>query len=143
MRTQSWTASSYRWAEVGPSLLYAMQATAAPTRRDAGGRSAGLTVFAAHDVPSTFGTVDQPGRTRTPIAGPKLVGGESQARQQDLLHRARAEDVLHWQQHQRPISAETLRKQLHVGTGMARRLVTQLRTETHVALDGLGEPASA
>jgi threonine dehydrogenase-like Zn-dependent dehydrogenase len=28
--------------------------------------------------------------------------------EQDLLHRARAEDVLHWQHYHRPISAETL-----------------------------------
>ncbi|MCM3920135.1 hypothetical protein ND748_00290 [Frankia sp. AiPs1] len=131
------------WAEVGPGLLYAMQATAVPTRRDAGERSAGLAVSAAQDVPSASGTIDQPRQPGTPIAGGKSVGGDGEARQQDLLHRARAEDVLHWQQHQRPISAETLRKRVHVGTGTARRLVTQLRTETHVALDGLGEPASA
>jgi hypothetical protein len=64
-----------------------------------------------------------------------------EARRQDLLHRARAEDVLHWQQHQRPISAETLRKRLEVGTGTARGLVTQLRTDTHIALDDQVDPA--
>ncbi|WP_239395511.1 hypothetical protein [Frankia sp. CiP3] len=51
----------------------------------------------------------------------------SDARMQDLLHRARAEHVLHWQQHQRPISADTLRKCLHIGTGSTRSLVAQLR----------------
>jgi hypothetical protein len=66
--------------------------------------------------------------------------GDSEARRQDLLHRARAEDVLHWQQHQRPISADNLRKRLHVATGTARGLVTQLRSDTHVALNGMGEP---
>ncbi|CAO5226506.1 hypothetical protein FAGKG844_1000007 [Frankia sp. AgKG'84/4] len=65
-----------------------------------------------------------------------------EARNQDLLHRARAEDVLHWRQHQRPISAETLRKRLEVGTSTARGLVTQLRTDTHTALDGQADPAS-
>ena len=54
---------------------------------------------------------------------------------QDLLHRARAEDVLHWQQHQRPISAETLRKRLRVGTPTARGLVTQLRCDTHSQIE--------
>jgi len=43
--------------------------------------------------------------------------------------------VLHWQQHQRPICAETLRKRLEISTGTARDLVTQLRTDTHTALD--------
>ena len=59
--------------------------------------------------------------------------------------RARAEDVLHWQQHQRPISAENLRKRLHVGADTARGLVTQLRSDTHNALDGQADltgPAS-
>jgi hypothetical protein len=54
---------------------------------------------------------------------------------QDLLHRARAEDVLHWQQLQRPISAENLRKRLAVGASTARSLVTQLRSDTNGALD--------
>jgi hypothetical protein len=43
---------------------------------------------------------------------------------------------LHWQQHQRPISAETLRKRLHVGAGTARRLAAQLRSDMHVTLGG-------
>ncbi len=62
--------------------------------------------------------------------------GRSNAREQDLLHRARAEDVLHWQQHQRPISAETLRKRLHVGAPTARKLVAQLRSDTHTQIEG-------
>ncbi|MBL7489681.1 hypothetical protein I6A60_23035 [Frankia sp. AgB1.9] len=33
---------------------------------------------------------------------------DAEAREQDLFHRARAEDVLHWQQYHRPISAESL-----------------------------------
>jgi len=63
--------------------------------------------------------------------------GESdwEAREQDLFHRARAEDVLHWQQYHRPISAETLAKRLHVGSRKARRLVTRLRSATHGTLD--------
>ncbi|CAJ63626.1 hypothetical protein FRAAL4985 [Frankia alni ACN14a] len=66
-------------------------------------------------------------------AGPRREG--SGAREQDTLQRARAEDVLHWQQHQRPISAETLRKRLHVGAGTARKLVTRLRGDTHITLN--------
>ncbi|SNQ47616.1 hypothetical protein FRACA_20012 [Frankia canadensis] len=47
----------------------------------------------------------------------------------------RAEDVLHWQHRQRPISAETLRKRLHVGADTARGLVAQIRSDTHPTLD--------
>jgi len=39
------------------------------------------------------------------------------------------EDREHWQTYRRPISAETLRKRLHVGATTARALVSILRTE--------------
>ncbi len=74
-------------------------------------------------------------RGAIPADDPASREADSEARRQDLLHRARAEDVLHWQQHQRPISAETLRKRLHVAAGTARGLVTQLRNDAHVAHD--------
>lgn len=64
---------------------------------------------------------------------------DKKAREQDLLHRARAEDVLHWQHQQRPISADTLRKRLHVGAPTARRLVAQLRSDTHIQIEGAGD----
>ncbi|WP_369809373.1 hypothetical protein [Frankia sp. QA3] len=57
-----------------------------------------------------------------------------------MLHRARAEDVLHWQQHQRPISAETLRKRLRVDAGTARGLVTQLRSDIHAQIEDTARP---
>lgn len=130
------------WAEVGPGLLHAIQAAAAGHR------------------PIESRTTDSPpppGVTRrrsTPASAVQLrqnrtTSGDSlsreaarEARRQDLLHRARAEDVLHWQELQRPISAETLRKRLGVGTGTARGLVTHLRSETHTALDGQVDPAA-
>lgn len=61
---------------------------------------------------------------------------DKKAREQDLLHRARAEDVLHWQHHQRPISADTLRKRLHVGAPTTLKLVAQLRSATHTRIEG-------
>jgi len=64
---------------------------------------------------------------------------DKNAREQDLLHRARAEDVLHWQHQQRPISADTLRKRLHVGAPTARRLVAQLRSDTHTQIESAGD----
>lgn len=33
----------------------------------------------------------------------------------DLLERARREDARHWEEHRRPISADTLRKRLRIG----------------------------
>jgi len=40
--------------------------------------------------------------------------------------------VLHWQHHHRPISAETLRKRMRVGSPTARQLVTQLRRDMDI-----------
>jgi hypothetical protein len=126
------------WSEVAPDLLYAMRAPA-PRQN--------LPATPAADSPPLA-----PANRREPAAepigdgttaeGPLSREAAREARRQDLLHRARAEDVLHWQQHQRPISAETLRKRLAIGTGTARSLVTQLRTGTYTALDGYTDPAT-
>ncbi len=129
------------WAEVGPSMLHAMQATAADRHP--------AESWASDSAPPT-------GTPRQQLASASAVGvmpdettvvglsreAAREARRQDLLHRARAEDVLHWQEHQRPIAAETLRRRLAVGTGTARSLVTQLRADTHTALDGRANPAA-
>lgn len=64
-------------------------------------------------------------RHRVPVAS--RSGGAT--RRLKMLEWARREDAEHWQTHSRPISAETLRKRLHVGATTARALVTQLRAE--------------
>lgn len=123
------------WAEAGPGLLQAIQATS------------------QHPIIRPATKSDYP-RASAPAVAQASEGGrrpaeatsrqaEREARQQDLLHRARAEDVLHWQLFHRPISAETLRKQLHIGTGTARALVTQIRRDTGAAVDGQSSPPSA
>ncbi|ONH22294.1 hypothetical protein [Pseudofrankia asymbiotica] len=135
------------WAEVGPDLIQATQTTRASTPPPAPPATA--------DPYSTV--IDQPAEPRqAPETKQTEARPDSQippriepgAREQDLLHRARAEDVLHWQHHQRPISAETLRKRLHIGATPARELVTQLRTDTHTKIEGgagppAGEPEQA
>lgn len=45
-----------------------------------------------------------------------------------LLERARVLDTRHRQHHQRPVSSETLRKELHVGARRARQLAAFVRT---------------
>ena len=47
----------------------------------------------------------------------------------DLIDRARCEDARHWATHRRPISAETLRKNLRIGAARSRMLVSIVRTE--------------
>jgi hypothetical protein len=45
----------------------------------------------------------------------------------DLIDRARREDARHWATHQRPISAETLRKNLHISAARSRTLMSIIR----------------
>lgn len=116
------------WSEVGPSLLQAMQATSrwprqrGPRSPHAAYRRSRVWTCAAADT-----VVGQAVEEGEPTAGASSRDDEPAARTQDLLHRTRAEDVLHWQQYQRPISAETLRKRLRIGAGTARSLVMQPR----------------
>jgi hypothetical protein len=123
------------WAEVGPGLIQAMQATGASAPLPASQTADDSYESMVMDQPAVPAQARQGVRAGAPSAGAAPHRNGSGGREQDLLHRARAEDVLHWQQHQRPISAETLRKRLRVGAGTARRLVTQLRSDTHVTLD--------
>jgi hypothetical protein len=51
----------------------------------------------------------------------------SRAPEDILLSRARQEDARHWQETHRPISAETLRRRLHIGAARSRSLVADLR----------------
>jgi len=129
------------WAEVGPDLIHAMQTTGPSTYPPAPPTA---------DDPYASTVIDQPAKPTQAlearrIGAPSTSGtpprNEPAAREQDLLHRARAEDVLHWQHHQRPISAETLRKRLHIGAPVARKLVTQLRTDTHTKIESGAGPA--
>lgn len=74
------------WAEVAPDLLQAMQTINADASRS--GSSTFLTSSGAAER-------DRPGPSTHRSDGLGMQPRE--AREQDLLHRARAEDVLHWQ----------------------------------------------
>ncbi|MCX5562025.1 SpdA protein [Streptomyces sp. NBC_00038] len=95
------------WAEVGPGLLQAISSI--QSRDDA--------------CPTRFAT------------GPHLNEPAEHAEtdieptHHDLLQRARREDTRHRELHQRPISAETLRKQLHIGAAKSRMLVAVIRND--------------
>ncbi len=131
------------WAEVGPGLLQAMQTSAVSASPPAAQAAGDLSESILADHPAVPPLARQRRGVGTPSAEVMPHGNGSGARHQDLLHRARAEDVLHWQLHHRPISAETLRKRLHVGAGTARSLVAQLRSDTRATFDtSAQEPAA-
>jgi hypothetical protein len=48
----------------------------------------------------------------------------------DLLERARKANTRHWDEHRRPISADTLRRKLRIGAARSRLLVAIIRTDS-------------
>ncbi|MDS0137560.1 hypothetical protein H5970_05080 [Amycolatopsis sp. CM201R] len=113
------------WAEVGPGLLRGLQVAGAradvPTEcgreMAAAGNEQGMPV--QHHV-------DSPRQT-TPEPRLVAIGNE--------LERARALNAAHWTRHKRPISADTLRRELRIGATKARRLCAVLRKELAEACD--------
>ncbi|MFE2423477.1 SpdA protein [Streptomyces hokutonensis] len=96
------------WAEVGPGLLQAI-----------GG-------IRADDVTTLpRGNFGRTGERLYGVPVAEFVSWDDAT--DDLLDRARVEDARHWQTHRRPISAETLRKCLHIGAARSRSLVAVLR----------------
>jgi len=70
------------------------------------------------------GSTLQNGHSRTPEdAADRSVPAADNS---DLLDRARQEDSRHWADYQRPISAETLRKNLRIGAARSRMLVAMV-----------------
>jgi hypothetical protein len=118
------------WAEVGPGLLQAMS-----TSHHEG------EVVESGGERSTFDcgsetTVQGESAHFPPPADPLVktefddLGGRHDGHwviDNDLLERARLEDVRHWAECRRPISADSLRKRLGVGASRARLLVSEIR----------------
>lgn len=117
------------WAEVGPGLLQSMAAScrreAVPEARlPAFGADGGSRVQDERDVHENIELVAEIGSVAsdrpTAASDAPMIEG-------DLLERARQEDARHWAEYRRPISAETLRKRLHVGAARSRMLVSMVR----------------
>jgi hypothetical protein len=114
------------WAEVGPGFLRAINTQ--------GGEAA----TSEDDHPASVGVTPMTGTGEAvPVAPPKRRPvakghGPTTARiPGDLVARARQEDAAHRTAHQRPISADTLRRRLGIGAARSRRLVALVRAEVH------------
>jgi hypothetical protein len=110
------------WAEVGPGLLQAIAATRRQPSAENDSQPAGVgTVDAATDVVLATGPRYSEARAGEVTDRLVQVGADGD------LERARREDADHWAAHQRPISAETLRKNLRIGAARSRMLVSIIR----------------
>ncbi|WP_347177120.1 hypothetical protein [Parafrankia sp. EAN1pec] len=128
------------WSHIGPELLQALQGTATSGEQASTSALRNQTLDAAGHAgqsdPSAPG-YSMP-RPRKAAQG-RHHEQQWRASEQTLLEQARVEDALHWRTHRRPISAETLRKRLHIGARTARRLVVQLRTDSRPRFDSAAE----
>jgi hypothetical protein len=110
------------WADVGPGLLQAIGGPGEVPRSSAasqGSPVAGRQVDVGSCRPVEGGRRALSVGTRVSVP----IG----ALRDDLLERAREADTEHRAVHQRPISAESLRKELRVGAHRSRALVAELR----------------
>ena len=104
------------WAEVGPGLLAAIT-------------TARTTVPSVHSEPAGLDLNDHSAHQFPPAEGDNVKHLEPGRTRHELLDQARREDLDHWHEYQRPISAETLRRRLRVGARTSRDLVAIMRSE--------------
>lgn len=109
------------WAEVGPSFLQAIGASS--SLEGAGVRSGSA---AEQNTEQGEGLSDQGSMS---ASGARARVGARGRRLEERLEEARQEDAAHRAAHQKPISAETLRVRLGIGTAPARQLVKIVRAE--------------
>jgi len=113
------------WAEVGPGVLRDMVTITRPPTHQHETRT--VNVGADHRFlrPAVVG----PGGAEHPAAATDR--SEPVVVERDLIEQARRENAHHWAVHQRPISAETLRRNLRIGSARSRALISMIRTERH------------
>ncbi|WP_410655248.1 hypothetical protein [Amycolatopsis sp. lyj-112] len=110
------------WAEAGPGLLRALSA--------ANTELGSVQLSTSSSAEPKGGGVEQAARYSTlSDERVRVVSRRIADLDGELVERARRADVEHWRRHQRPISAETLRKQLRVGARTSRALVAVVRPE--------------
>jgi hypothetical protein len=113
------------WADVGPGLLQAIGGPGEVPQSGAASHGSPVAVRRQVDVGSCSALE---GGRRERSAGTRVSVPVGHLRD-DLLERAREADAEHRVVHQRPISAESLRKLLHVGAHRSRALVAELRRD--------------
>src|SRR6266496_113596 len=117
------------WAEVGPDLLRALTTASRPAEAAPDGMRP--TQAARSDEPSAIGhTPPEPTGDARPEGADKQSHRPASKLVDDvLLELARHEDADHWNEHRRPISADTLRRKLRIGAARSRLLVAIIRAD--------------
>jgi hypothetical protein len=121
------------WAEVGPDLLSALTITRQPGDATLGDAKPVQAAFADELNAVEQATLESSGEDTKPKNAP--ADGQSSRTasdmvDDDLLQRARDADLRHWDEHRRPISADTLRRKLRIGAARSRLLVAIIRADS-------------
>ncbi|WP_344856185.1 DUF2637 domain-containing protein [Planomonospora alba] len=103
------------WSEVGPSLIREIHTIS--NHPSAGGSPSRLMPASAHSSRSSVRR-SRPGER-----------AEDAAADDELLEKARQADLTHRAAHGRPISADTLRRELSISSAKARAIAVRLRTQ--------------
>ncbi|WP_020641478.1 hypothetical protein [Amycolatopsis balhimycina] len=112
------------WAEVGPGLLQAISTISPQPKETTHAHSNGTDANTDAATTNTVAMRPSEGPASDTTSRPVAITPNG-----DLLDRARHEDTRHWTIHQRPISAETLRKNLRISATRSRMLVSIIRAE--------------
>nr|WP_240529503.1 SpdA protein [Streptomyces antioxidans] len=130
------------WAEVGPGLLQAISGVGAEDSVTPGPDAAAERPV-IHTAVGTEKADADAEDTCSPLLEDLDQHNDPESDEDDLLERARREDARHWKAHRRPISAETLRKRLHVGAARSRMLVAMVRADDCDRMKTEGTPRDA
>ncbi|HEX5115946.1 MAG TPA: hypothetical protein VFW65_12180 [Pseudonocardiaceae bacterium] len=121
------------WAEVGPDLLRALTIANPTAEATPDGVKPGQVVF-AEEPNAVEQAMLEPSGEDTKLDSTPADGQSSRAASDivddDLLQRARDADARHWDEHRRPISADTLRRKLRIGAARSRLLVAIIRADS-------------
>ncbi|MFI9387540.1 hypothetical protein [Kutzneria sp. NPDC052558] len=112
------------WAEVGPGLLQAISTISHQPKEIVHAKSSRTDADTGLTSMNTVAAGQSEGPDSDTTSRPAAIASDG-----DLINRARREDTRHWATHQRPISAETLRKNLRIGAARSRMLVSIVRAE--------------
>jgi hypothetical protein len=122
------------WAEVEPGFLQPIGAVGAQSHEIAVLAEVGATPV-DEDRGTPIGEADSDEQ-----AAPLLADDEHRLLlPEELLVRARREDAAHRAAHQRPISADTLRRRMAICAERSRRLVALVRSEAQAKANGVAD----
>jgi hypothetical protein len=121
------------WAEVGPDLLRTLTIAGRPNEATSNNARRTDAPFTDESISIGQTAPESSAEDAKPNGAPTDGQGSLSAStmvDDHLLDRAREADARHWDEHRRPISADTLRRTLRIGAARSRLLVAIIRADS-------------